>query len=73
MKIEFEIERLWRRDCQDCTHAYYLPYKGETRFQKFLRRIFGLRRRFQEPCKACGSKNVVTTKLVERKIINKKE
>ena len=71
MRIDFEIEKLWRRDCKDCTHAYYLPYKEESGFVKVLRWTFGVKKKFKEPCPVCGSKRVRTTRLVKRKIINR--
>jgi len=66
METETITERLWRRDCKDCTHAYYLPYKAETFLGKSLRRLLGIKKNFKESCPVCGSRKVATTGLVTR-------
>jgi len=66
MKIEGFTEKLWRRDCKTCTHAYYLPYEEESGFRKVLRQVFKTRKKFKDKCPVCGSNKVVTTKLVTR-------
>jgi len=66
MKIDSLIEKFWRRDCKDCTHAYYLPYKEESGVRKVLRWVFQTKKKFKERCPVCGSKKVVTTRLVKK-------
>lgn len=60
--VILNTEKLWRRDCKNCNHAYYLSYKEQGFFAKLLK----VKKKFKDVCPMCGSSKVRTTKLVTR-------